>query len=180
MMLFSTPPSLRTPPLSHIRAQRRSTTHFLAFIVFYATRQNILTFSLAVSRSIAGCFCGAKYRGETEERQRRREGLENSMLYFEGLTPSPCGHSPYLIYNEQRESVESILLNSFYPLRCFVGIFPSSLPYPVALRGVLPSKIQGRWHEVTEGLNIIKIYSAAFLNHLPRRSECGCRQKIYC
>ena len=68
MMLFSTPPSLRTPPLSHIRAQRRSTTHFLAFIVFYATRQNILTFSLAVSRSIAGCFCGAKYRGETEER----------------------------------------------------------------------------------------------------------------
>ena len=61
-MLFSTPPSLRTPPLSHIRAQRRSTTHFLAFIVFYATRQNILTFSLAVSRSIAGCFCGAKYR----------------------------------------------------------------------------------------------------------------------
>ena len=43
MMAFSTPPSLRTPPLSHIRAQRRSTTHFLAFIVFYATRQNILT-----------------------------------------------------------------------------------------------------------------------------------------
>ncbi|WP_419485070.1 hypothetical protein, partial [Barnesiella intestinihominis] len=51
----------------------------------------------------------------------------NSMLYFEGLTPSPCGHSPYLIYDEQRESVESILLNSFYPLRCFVGISPSPL-----------------------------------------------------
>ena len=26
------------------------------------------------------------------------------MLYFEGLTPSPCGHSLYLIYDEQRES----------------------------------------------------------------------------
>ena len=71
-MLFSTPPSLRALPLSHIRAQRRSTTHFLAFIVFYATRQNILTFSLAVSRSIAGCFCNAKYRGGV----RRTEGLK--------------------------------------------------------------------------------------------------------
>ena len=55
------------------------------------------------------------------------------MLYFEGLTPSPCGHSPYLIYDEQRESVESILLNSFYPLRCFVGIFP---PPPAVSRSL--------------------------------------------
>ena len=60
------------PPLSHIRAQRRSTTHFLAFIVFYATRQNILTFSLAVSRSIAGCFAQQKYRGSAH----RARGLE--------------------------------------------------------------------------------------------------------
>ena len=71
-MAFSTPPSLRTPPLSHIRAQRKSTTHFLAFVVFYATRQNILTSSLAVFRSIAGCFCNAKYRGGV----RRTEGLK--------------------------------------------------------------------------------------------------------
>ena len=54
--------------------------------------------------------------------------------------PRPTGTSPYLIYDEQRESVESILLNSFYPLRCFVGIFPSLLPCPVALRGVSSCK----------------------------------------
>ena len=35
------------------------------------------------------------------------------MLYFEGLTPSPCGHSPYLIYDEQRERIESITLTVF-------------------------------------------------------------------
>ena len=37
------------------------------------------------------------------------------MLYFEGLTPSPCGHSPYLIYDEQRERIESITLTVFTP-----------------------------------------------------------------
>ena len=29
------------------------------------------------------------------------------------LTPSPCGHSPYLIYDEQRERIESITLTVF-------------------------------------------------------------------
>ena len=79
MMAFSTPPSLRTPPLSHIRAQRRrSTTHFLAFVVFNATRQNILTSSLAVFRSMAGCFCNTKYRGGV----RRTEGLKKKIKKY--------------------------------------------------------------------------------------------------
>ena len=41
--------------------------------------------------------------------------MKNSMLYFEGLIPSPCGHSPYLIYDEQRERIESITLTVFTP-----------------------------------------------------------------
>ena len=28
---------------------------------------------------------------------------------FEGLTPSPCGHSPYLICDEQRGSVDTLM-----------------------------------------------------------------------
>ena len=34
---------------------------------------------------------------------------EDNKLCFESLTPSPCGHSPYLIYDEQRESVDTLI-----------------------------------------------------------------------
>ena len=34
---------------------------------------------------------------------------------LEDSTPSPCGHSPYLIYDEQRERIESITLTVFTP-----------------------------------------------------------------
>ena len=30
-------------------------------------------------------------------------------MFFESLTPSPCGHSPYLICDEQRESVDTLM-----------------------------------------------------------------------
>ena len=30
-------------------------------------------------------------------------------MFFESLTPSPCGHSPYLICGEQRESVDTLM-----------------------------------------------------------------------
>ena len=30
-------------------------------------------------------------------------------MFLRDLTPSPCGHSPYLIYDEQRESVDTLI-----------------------------------------------------------------------
>ena len=38
--------------------------------------------------------------------------------------PSPCGHSPYLICDEQRERIESITLNRFIPSELY-GVFSS-------------------------------------------------------
>ena len=39
-----------------------------------------------------------------------RRRIEKIINYvFESLTPSPCGHSPYLIYDEQRESVDTLM-----------------------------------------------------------------------
>jgi len=52
-------------------------------------------------------------------------------------TPSPCGHSPYLICDEQRERIESITLNRFIPSELCGGYSPPPLPCPVAWRGVL-------------------------------------------
>lgn len=38
--------------------------------------------------------------------ERNREG---NKLCFESLNPSPCGHFTYLIYDEQRESVDTLI-----------------------------------------------------------------------
>ena len=39
-----------------------------------------------------------------------RRRIEKIINYaFESLTPSSCGHSPYLIYDEQRESVDTLM-----------------------------------------------------------------------
>ena len=48
----------------------------------------------------------------------------NQRLY-DIFNPSPCGHSPYLICDEQRERIESITLNRFIPSE-LCGVFSSS------------------------------------------------------
>ena len=48
--------------------------------------------------------------------QALRRRIEKIINYvFESLTPSSCGHSPYLIYDESRERIESITLTVFTP-----------------------------------------------------------------
>ena len=78
----------------------------------------------AVPRSITGC--GVSYIGEVS---RSDGGVENiTSFLLMGLkpishqavcigysTPSPYGYSPYLIYDEQRERIESITLTVFTP-----------------------------------------------------------------
>jgi len=49
-------------------------------------------------------------------------------------TPSPFGHSPYLICDEQRERIESITLNRFIPSE-LCGVFSSSFAVSRSMTG---------------------------------------------
>ena len=66
-----------------------------------------------------------KFLSTTSFRSIRWE-TENYRL-IEDSTPSPCGHSPYLIYDEQRERIESITLTVFTPSE----LYGDSPPPPI-------------------------------------------------
>ncbi|WP_418410654.1 hypothetical protein, partial [Barnesiella intestinihominis] len=56
------------------------------------------------------------------------------ILYAILPTPSPCGHSPYLICDEQRERIKSLTLNIFTPSELYE--YSPPLPCPAALQGI--------------------------------------------
>ena len=66
---------------------------------------------------------------------------------LEDSTPSPCGHSPYLICDEQRERIESITLSRFIPSE-LCGVFSSS---PAVSRSITGCFAQQNIGEVAAG-----------------------------
>jgi hypothetical protein len=67
-------------------------------------------------------------------------------------TPSPFGHSPYLICDEQRESIESITLNRFIPSE-LCGVFSSS---PAVSRSITGCFAQQNIEEVARSDGRVK------------------------
>ena len=92
------PSKLRVASLSLVfRSIKRGyieTMYPLFFISFLSikiyrlcSKPELFPSSLAVPRSIAGCFA----------MQNIGEGLRKKIICFKNLTPLSCGHSPYLI-----------------------------------------------------------------------------------
>gem|GEM_PF-814355 len=70
----------------------------------------------------------------------------NQRLY-DTFSPSPFGHSPYLICDEQRERIESITLSRFIPSE-LCGVFSSS---PAVSRSITGCFAQQNIGEVAAG-----------------------------